>query len=183
MPKHGLIPAPASTVAFPATESSDNEHRYQAKERVVMEHQGGCHCNNLRLHMRLTKPPAENLVRSCACSFCRAHATRTVSDPDGQVVVQASDWSLVGRYQFGSRTADYVLCRRCGVYVGAVCETASGLRAVINTHCLRDRAAFTREAARPDYDNETVDQRLARRAANWMPAVMHGLEQVRSAGE
>jgi len=137
-----------------------------------MQHQGGCHCDNLRVHVRLSKPPAENLVRSCACSFCRAHATRTVSDPDGQVAVHASDWSLVERYRFGSRTADYLLCRRCGVYIGAVCETVAGPRAVVNTHCLHDRAAFIQEAVRPDYEGETVEVRLARRAANWMPAVM-----------
>ncbi|WP_428487748.1 hypothetical protein [Rhodopila sp.] len=98
-----------------------------------------------------------------------------MSDPDGQVVVQAVDWTLVERYRFGSRTADYLLCRRCGVYIGAVCETAAGPRAVVNTLCLHDRAAFTQEAVRPDYDGETTDRRLARRAANWMPAVMHDL--------
>jgi len=45
-----------------------------------MQHNGCCHCGNLRMQVRLTRPPEENLVRSCACSFCRAHATRTVSD-------------------------------------------------------------------------------------------------------
>ncbi len=141
-----------------------------------MEHQGGCHCGNLRVHVRLTKPPAANCVRSCACSFCRSHATRTVSDPDGQADIRASDWSHVAMYRFGSRTADYLLCRRCGVYVGAVCETSAGIRAVINTLCLDDRAAFTQEPVRPDYDGEATDLRLARRAANWMPTVMHRAE-------
>ena len=138
-----------------------------------MEHQGGCHCGNLQIHMRLTRPPAENLLRSCACSFCRSHGTRTVSDPDGHVAVWATDWSLVEQYRFGSRTADYLLCRRCGVYIGALCETSAGMRAVVNTRCLKDRAAFDQKAVRPDYDNESVDVRLARRASNWMPAVLH----------
>jgi hypothetical protein len=79
----------------------------------------------------------------------------------------------VERYRFGSRSADYLLCRRCGVYVGAVCETPAGYGAVINTRCLEDRDAFVREAMHPDYDGETVEERLARRAANWTPAVMH----------
>jgi len=76
-------------------------------------------------------------------------------------------------YRFGSRTADYLICRRCGVYIGAVCETGSGLRAVINTNALRDRAAFIAVPASPDYEGETTEARLARRAANWTPAVMH----------
>jgi hypothetical protein len=138
-----------------------------------MKHLGGCHCGTLRVQVSLTKPPAEMPIRSCACSFCRAHGTRTVSDPAGQADVWASDWSLVERYRFGSRTADYLLCRRCGIYVGAVCDTPAGRRAVINTRCLDDRAAFVREAVHPDYDGEAVEARLARRAANWTPTVMH----------
>jgi hypothetical protein len=137
-----------------------------------MEHQGGCHCGNLQVRVRLTKPAAQMAVRSCACSFCRAHGTRTVSDPLGLAEVSATDWSLVERYRFGSRTADYLLCRRCGVYVGAVCETATGVRSVINTRCLDGGVAFGMEAAHPDYDGEAVEARLARRAANWMPTVV-----------
>jgi hypothetical protein len=137
------------------------------------EHQGGCHCGNLRVQVRLTRPPEETLIRSCACSFCRSQGTRTVSDPSGQADLWASDWDLVQYYRFGSRTADYLLCRQCGVYVGAVCETPSGRRAVINTLCLRDRDAFTQEPMRPYYDGEATETRLARREANWMPLVKH----------
>jgi hypothetical protein len=140
-----------------------------------MEHQGGCHCGNLRVQVRLTISPDEMRVRSCACSFCRSHGTRTVSDPAGQADFWAVDWSFVERYRFGSRTADYLLCRRCGVYAGAVCETPAGRRAVINTRCLDDRAAFVREATHPDHDGENVEDRLARRAMNWTPTVMHDI--------
>jgi hypothetical protein len=144
----------------------------QTIETCHMEHQGGCHCGNIRVRVRLTQRPAEMPVRSCACSFCRAQGTRTVSDPAGQADLWA-DWSLVQKYRFGSRTADYLLCRQCGVYIGAVCEMPDGCRAVINTLCLDDRAAFTQQATHPDYDRETMEVRLARRARNWMPALMH----------
>jgi hypothetical protein len=137
-----------------------------------MKHEGGCHCGNLQVEVFLTRPPAENPLRSCACSFCRSHGTRTVSDPEGGVVIQAGDWSLVERYRFGSRTADYLLCRRCGGYIAAVCETAAGPRAVLNTLCLNDRDAFSQAPMRPDYDDETTEVRMSRRAANWMPAVL-----------
>ena len=138
-----------------------------------MEHSGGCHCGNLRVKLRLSKAPQETPLRSCACSFCRAHATRTVSDPAGLFEVWSRDWPRVEKYQFGSRTADYLVCRSCGVYIGAVCETTAGVRAVVNTNCLDDRSAFAQEPVRPDYDGETTEDRLARRATNWMPAVLH----------
>jgi len=59
------------------------------------------------------------------------------------------------------------------VYISAVCETAAGTRAVINTNSLDDRVAFTRQAAPVDHDGETTEDRLSRRAANWTPATIH----------
>jgi hypothetical protein len=137
-----------------------------------MHHTGGCHCGNIHLRLQLTRPPPDNPLRACACSFCRAHATRTVSDPNGLAEINADDWTLVEHYRFGSRTADYLLCRHCGVYIGAICETAAGLRAVININALTDRTAFSQVPSAPDYDGETTKNRLARRARNWMPAVL-----------
>ncbi len=138
-----------------------------------MDHDGGCHCGNLRVRLRLTRRPQECTLRSCSCSFCRAHGTRTVSDPHGLYEVWAKDWSLVAPYRFGSLTADYLICRQCGVYVGAVCETSTGLRAVVNVNSLADRTDFSQEPARPDYEGEPTTKRLARRAANWIPTVLH----------
>jgi hypothetical protein len=137
-----------------------------------MQHSGGCHCGNVSVALRLSRPPEQMPLRSCSCTFCRSHGTRTVSDREGVVEVTAADWSLVERYRFGSRTADYLLCRRCGVYIGAFCETSAGLRAVVNVNCVADRAAFTQTPAAPDYDGETTDARLERRATNWMPAII-----------
>jgi hypothetical protein len=137
-----------------------------------MRHSGGCHCGNISVQLSLSRAPDQMPLRSCSCSFCRAHSTRTLSDRDGQAEITVADWALVEKYRFGSRTADYVLCRRCGVYIGAVCETNSGMRAVINTNCLDDRAAFTQAPAAPDYDGEATEARLARRATNWMPVTV-----------
>ena len=138
-----------------------------------MEHRGGCHCGNLRLTLRLSQPPAAVRLRACGCSFCRAHNTRTTSDPQGSVEIRAEDWSLVEPYRFGSGTAEFLVCRRCGVYIGALCDTPAGLRATINTNSLDDRAEFAQAAAAVDHDGESLEDRLARRARTWTPAVMH----------
>ena len=135
---------------------------------------GGCHCGNISVRLTLSKPPADCPLRACQCSFCRAHATRTVSDPGGLFEIAAKDWVLVEKYRFDSKTADYLICKRCGVYVAAICETPKGLRAVVNVNALDDRAAFTQAPALPDYAGETPENRLARRAVNWMPAKVRG---------
>jgi hypothetical protein len=124
----------------------------------LTEHRGGCHCGNLRLSLRLSQMPAETRLRACGCSFCRAHNTRTTGDPSGSVDIHAADWSLVERYRFGTGTAEFLICKRC---------------AVINTNCLDDRAAFTRQPDPVDHDGEATGDRLARRAANWTPASLH----------
>lgn len=131
----------------------------------MTEHRGGCHCGNLRLSLRLCQPPEATPLRACGCSFCRAHNTRTTSDPDGS----SRSGPRTGRvqsYRFGSGPADFFICRRCGVYIGAVCETAAGRRAVINVNCLTDRAAFTIRPVSVEHDHETTEKRLARRAEN-----------------
>lgn len=139
----------------------------------MSEHGGGCHCGNLRLGLRLSQAPADTQLRACACSFCRAHNTRTTSDPNGSVDIHATDWSLVELYRFSTGTAEFLICKRCGVYIGAVGETASGTRAVINTNCLEDRDAFTQQPDSVDHDGEATGDRVARRAANWTPVTIH----------
>ncbi|HEX3953482.1 MAG TPA: hypothetical protein VHW90_07910 [Stellaceae bacterium] len=138
-----------------------------------MEHRGGCHCGNLKLTLDLPQAPDEVRIRACGCSFCRAHNSRTASDPNGSAEIWATDWSQIELYRFGTGTADFVICRRCGVYIGAMCDTETGLRAVINTNCLDDRAAFTGNANPTDHDGETIEGRLARRAGNWTPTIIH----------
>ncbi len=137
-----------------------------------MEHSGGCHCGNMHVHLRLSKPPQGTPLRACGCSFCRAHMTRTVADAAGHFTLSADDWSLTEPYRFGSRTADYVICRRCGVYVAAICETSAGTRAVVNINCLSDRTAFTQQPNATNYEGETEATRMLRRAVNWMPATV-----------
>jgi hypothetical protein len=95
-----------------------------------------------------------------------------LSDPEGSFEVRADDWSLVERYRFGTRTCDFLICRRCGVFVAAVAEMSEGVRAVVNVNCLDDRGRFTSIPTMQEFQGETIDARLSRRAANWMPAVL-----------
>ena len=137
-----------------------------------MDCSGGCHCGNIHVRLLLSKPPEENPLRACACSFCRSHNPRMVSDPEGSFEVRADDWSLVERYRFGTRTCDFLICRRCGVFIAAVTETAEGARAVVNANCLSDRERFTSVPVVHNFEGETGETGSARHAANWMPAII-----------
>ena len=137
-----------------------------------MEHMGGCHCGNIHVRLRLSKPPEDSPLRACTCSFCRSHSPRMVADPEGLFEVWADDWSQVENYRFGTRTCDFLICRRCGVFIASVSELTAGTRAVVNANCLSERERFTSPPVVHDFEDETIETRLSRRAANWMPAIV-----------
>jgi hypothetical protein len=95
------------------------------------------------------------------------------ADSEGLFEVWADDWSLVENYRFGTRTCDFLICRRCGVFIAAVSEMAAGARAVVNVNCLSDRERFTALPAVHDFEGEMIEFRSARRTANWMPTLLH----------
>jgi hypothetical protein len=137
-----------------------------------MDHLGGCHCGNIHVRLRLSKPPEDIPLRGCTCSFCRSHSPRIIADREGFFKVWASDWALVENYRFGTGTCDFLICRRCGVFIAAVTQTAEGTRAVVNANCLSDREHFTSVPVVHNFDGETSETRSARHAANWMPAII-----------
>lgn len=104
--------------------------------------------------------------------FCRSHSPRIVADREGLFEVWADDWSLVENYRFGTRSCDFLICRRYAVLLAAVTGTEEGARAVVNANCLSDRERFTSGPVVHNFEGETSETRPARHAANWMPAII-----------
>ena len=103
---------------------------------------GSCHCQRLQLVLHGSLDPAESSPRACDCSFCQAHAAAWVSDPDGELVVTASDADALGRYRQGSESAEFLFCRHCGVLVAVVFATDEGMRGAANARCLAEASEF-----------------------------------------
>ena len=137
-----------------------------------MKLQGRCHCGNLELEFETGIPVAELPLRACQCSFCRAHAALSTSDPKGALSIAAGDASLVQRYRFGLGITDFLICRRCGVYLLAMMEIEGRPYAVINANVLERRAEFRSTPQPMDYDGEDAVGRLARRRGRWTPIVV-----------
>jgi hypothetical protein len=107
--------------------------------------------------------PLDLGLRADNCSFCIKHQAAFTSDPRGELF-------LVARYRFGTMTADFVLCRDCGVFVAAAMTEPS--IAVVNVNVLEARDAFFQNELRvASFDGESTEQRLARRKARWTPLV------------
>jgi hypothetical protein len=131
---------------------------------------GKCHCGACGFEFHTRVEPDQWTLRECQCSFCRAHASKTVSDPAGSLQFYERQADAMQRYRFGLRTADFLLCGRCGVYLGALIETARGSFGIANTHALSMPAIERADGRAVNYDDERSDQRIARREQLWTPA-------------
>ena len=130
---------------------------------------GQCHCGAIRVELQSDRPPESQVLGACQCSFCRKHNARAFSDPRAHVTLTAVDPKQLQRYAFGLRTADQIICRRCGVYVAMTLLDAERVWSVINVDTLDDRALFTCAPEPRDYDAEDREGRIARRKARWCP--------------
>ena len=130
---------------------------------------GTCHCGAIGYAYRTQVPPSAWSVRACQCSFCRAHVTLTTSDPAGSLEFFEHAAGALNRYRFGQHVTDSLICRNCGVYLGAVVATARGRFGIVNISAMRNRPAGLPPVELKDYGAETAEQRIARREQRWTP--------------
>lgn len=129
---------------------------------------GGCHCGGLTVEFETAIAPEALPLRECQCKFCRMHGARNATDPAGRLRIVAAAAAL-GRYRFALGTADFLVCRRCGVYVAC---TLDDRVASLNTRVLDEAARLSGPVTPVRYDGETAAERRARRLSRWTPATV-----------
>jgi hypothetical protein len=129
-----------------------------------------CHCGNLQADLETDLRAEELALRACQCSFCSRHRARTVTDPSGRARIRVADPGLLSRYQWNLRSAEFLVCKRCGNYLGCAMRVGSGWVASLNANLFAQAAQLTQPAIEVSYDAETLEQRRRRRAQNWTPA-------------
>jgi hypothetical protein len=65
----------------------------RASETIVARliFKGRCHCGAIGVELISDRPPAEQALGVCQCSFCRKHNARAFSDPKADVTLTAND--------------------------------------------------------------------------------------------
>jgi hypothetical protein len=81
------------------------------------------------------------------------------------------DEALASTYVFGTETASFHVCARCGVVPYASCEIGGVVFAVVNVNALRDIDDERLRRSSSDVDGEDVQARLVRRERNWIAHV------------
>jgi hypothetical protein len=134
---------------------------------------GSCHCRNISFVLTWEPDPTEIPARACTCSFCTKHGGLWTSNPKGSLTVEVKDPSLVSKYNFGTRTAEFHICSRCGVVPVVTSTIDNHLYAVVSVNAFEgvDPSLLRRAAA--NFEGEAEELRLARRKRNWIANVRY----------
>ena len=132
---------------------------------------GKCHCGNIAFELEWEGQPPEIPARAFGCSFCVKHGGVWTSNPKSTLTVTIRDTSFVSRYTFGTRTAMFHVCSRCGTVPLVTSEIADHLYAVVNVNALENVDPSWLRRATANFEGEDVESRIGRRKRNWIADV------------
>jgi hypothetical protein len=138
---------------------------------------GKCHCGNIAFELAWQGEPPEIPARACNCSFCTKHGGVWTSNPRSHLEVTIRDVSLVSKYTFGSHTAIFHVCSRCGAVPFVTSEIANNCYAVVNVNVLENVDSSWLRPAAVTFEDEDFESRLARRKRNWIGDVRITVER------
>jgi hypothetical protein len=131
---------------------------------------GGCHCGNLSYVAELPMAPATYTPRACDCDFCVSHGASYASDSKGRLTIRVKSDSKVSKYRMGSRMADFLICKNCGVLTNVCYEENGTLYGSINVRSTKDFASFG-DAHLAHLVGLNDQQRVDRWKQYWFPDV------------
>ena len=131
-------------------------------------YKASCDCGSLNYYLETSLAPSDWPVRACDCSFCAAREHVYCGFPDGSVHFDFASPEIVERYSFATNTADFLICKNCGAYMGAVMEDEEGGYAILNIKRLVDVIEYPNPELF-SFEGELVDDRLSRRKVRWTP--------------
>ena len=132
---------------------------------------GNCHCGNISFALHWEPEPSEIPARVCSCSFCTKHGGVWTSCPTGSLKVTVRDPSLVSKYAFGTKTAQFHICSNCGVVPVVTSQIDGCLYGVVNVNAFQGVEPSLLRRASATFEGENEETRLARRKRNWIANV------------
>ena len=132
---------------------------------------GRCHCGNITFALAWDPDPLEIPARACSCTFCRKHGGVWTAHPGASLRVTITDRTRVSTYAFGTHTAEFHVCTRCGVVPVVTSRIADHLYAVVNVNAFENVPPERLRHVAASFDGETEATRVARRQRNWIADV------------
>jgi hypothetical protein len=138
---------------------------------AIMLIDGRCHCGNISFALTWSPEPKEIPARECDCSFCTKHGGVWTSCNTGSLKITVANPSLVSKYVFGTKTAQFHICARCGVVPVVTCQMEGKTYAVVSVKAFEAVDLSLIKRASASFDGESEEARLARRKRNWIADV------------
>ncbi len=86
--------------------------------------------------------------------------------------MRVRDETQLNRYHFGMNMVDFLICKSCGNYIGAVQQIDDQLFGIINANLTENRGKQFGEAKPALFEQETGEERSARRKDAWTPITL-----------
>jgi hypothetical protein len=99
------------------------------------------------------------------------HDILSASGPTAQIEFFAREPQRMRRYRFSLRTADFLLCAKCGVYIGAVMTRDTATFGIVNIRALVTPPENLAAVVPVTYADEDEGSRIARRERRWSKAL------------
>ena len=112
------------------------------KEMAMYKAIGGCHCGNISYVIEMPNDTSSYKPRVCDCHFCTIHGASYVSDKNGTLEIKIKNETELSKYRQGSRIADFLICKNCGVMVGVCYEEQGCIYGSVNTKAIQGSSKF-----------------------------------------
>jgi hypothetical protein len=133
---------------------------------------GRCHCGNITFTLLWKPEPIEIPARACGCSFCIKRGGVWTSCSTGSLKVAVQNLALVSQYTFGTKTAEFHICSKCGVVPVVTSRIEDRLYAVVSVNAFEGVEPSLVKRAAATFEGESEEMRLARRKRNWIGDVV-----------
>ena len=100
-----------------------------------------CHCGGVKLRATLIEDTLN--PSRCTCSFCSRRQAGNVSVLTASVVIETGA-HMLGKYQFGTHTAEHFFCKTCGIYTHHK-RRSDPLETGVNIGCVEGAEPWTFE--------------------------------------
>jgi len=137
-----------------------------------MQINGSCHCGNISFSLEWPDDAPEIPARRCGCSFCVKHGGVWTSNPRASLRARVTEPGMVARYAFGTETAQFLVCARCGVAPVVISQIEGQTFAVVNVNSFDDVERARLQVQPASFEGEDVASRLERRRRNWIADVV-----------
>ncbi len=132
---------------------------------------GSCHCGALSFTLDWGGEAPTIPARACDCSFCRKHGGLWTSSPTGSLEVRVRRDIAAASYRFGTGSARFHVCPRCGVVPVVSSEIDGQTYAVVSVRAMDDVPPERIRESPASFEGEDLPARLARRTRGWIPVV------------